>query len=201
MTTKEQQLTDEIERKRLKQREYDKNFRTNYPERKKEFNKNYNLSDKGKSTRKRIREKAKVEGRTKQWREKFKNNHPKYWSEKSKEYNKNNKLIYLSRKSANNTLRKDDNCLFCNINEDLHFHHLIYRVPCLQEDVITLCRQCHSKLHIFLDFNIELNKARQEARKETLIEVEEILNSHLNKDEDELLIFELKQQLSQLGDK
>ena len=63
------------------------------------------------------------------------------------EYNKNNRVKYLSklkaRNYANSHNQRGNRCLECGTIEDLNFHHTNYE----RNEGITLCKECHYKTH------------------------------------------------------
>ncbi len=41
---------------------------------------------------------------------------------------------------------KKDSCEKCNNQNNLEFHHKIYKLPVMEEDIMTLCKTCNNHL-------------------------------------------------------
>ncbi len=66
------------------------------------------------------------------------------------------------RAYTNNHIKKKDSCEKCGASKNLEFHHLKYTFPVNEEDVFTLCRKCHRKIHQKYDFAAEAVNQEQE---------------------------------------
>lgn len=41
----------------------------------------------------------------------------------------------------------ENKCVRCDSEVALQVHHICYRVPCREKDMVTLCEKCHGFLH------------------------------------------------------
>lgn len=74
-------------------------------------------------------------------------NKPDYFNNKIREYNIKNPLKYKVKSFTNQRFKKDKFCNICGSEDNLNFHHFIYRLPVQKKDFSTICRKCHSILH------------------------------------------------------
>jgi hypothetical protein len=80
----------------------------------------------------------------------FKKNNPDYWANyfKSDKYLKKNGAKIKVVKYTNNNFKKDKECGLCKSKNRLQFHHWRYRMHVQRQDFSTLCKDCHSLMHI-----------------------------------------------------
>ena len=87
------------------------------------------------------------------------NPHKVYCSDRCRKlsYEKKHRIDRIRRQRIHNKDRKEikelsNECWFCGSKENLERHHITY-IEKGDSEIIKLCRNCHSKLHICLNIN------------------------------------------------
>ena len=96
---------------------------------------------------------SKIKLRTPKQKEASKRQKKRYFKKKLSQIDKidsTNKEIKFFINSLTRILYSDilpKECKLCGTTEDLHIHHIRYKYPIKEGDLVRLCRKCHHNIH------------------------------------------------------